>query len=127
MKKINYTFISISITYILIIFLGIIYFSFLEKQIPIPTCPFYTHLGIFCPACGGTRAIISLLNFDLLSSFYYNPIVLYTIFFTTLYLITELINLFFNKKINIPFNFILKFGIFILFSNCIIRNILILF
>ena len=127
MKKINYTFISIFITYLLIIFLIIFYFLFLEKYIPIPSCPFYTHLGIFCPACGSTRAIISLLNFDLLSSFYYNPIVLYTIFFTTLYLITELINLFFNKKINIPFNLILKFGIFILFFNCIIKNILILF
>lgn len=127
MKKHNYIFISILITYILIIILGILYFSFLKNFILIPSCPIYTHLGIYCPACGGTRAVISLFHFDLISSIKFNPIVIYTIFFTTLYLITESINIIFNKKINIPFKLILKIGIFILFINCIIKNLIILF
>lgn len=127
MKKYSYTFISIFITYILIIISGIIYLYFLKNFISIPACPIYTHLGVYCPACGGTRAIISLLNFDFISSIIFNPIVIYAIFFTTLYLIVESINIFFNKNILIPFKTILKIGIFILFANCIIKNIFILF
>ena len=77
MKKCNYVFISILITYILIILGGVIYFSLLKDFFPIPACPIYTHLGIYCPACGGTRAVISLFHFDLISSIMFNPIVIY--------------------------------------------------
>ena len=122
-KKYNYIFISILFTYILMVILVFLYFFKLKDYFSIPTCPIYNYFGLFCPACGGTRAIISLLNLDLVSSILYNPIVIYSIFFTTLYLITEFININFNKKINIPFKLILKIGIFILFINCIIKNI----
>lgn len=123
MKKNNSVFIAILITYIIVILLVIIYFSFLKNYISIPACPIYTHLDIFCPACGGTRAIISLLNFDIISSILFNPIVIYTLFFSTLYIITESFNIAFNKNINIHAKLILKIGIFILFANWIIKNI----
>lgn len=126
MKKDNSVFISILITYILIITLVIVYFSFLQNFIQIPSCPIYTHLGFFCPACGGTRAVISLLHFDIISSILFNPIVIYTIIFSTLYLITESINIIFNKKINIHAKLLLKLGVFILFANCILKNIILL-
>ena len=125
-KKYNYIFLSILFTYILIFILIFLYFFKLKDYFSIPTCPIYNHLGLFCPACGGTRALISLLKLDLLSSILYNPIVVYTIFFTTLYLITEFLNVNFNKKISINFKPILKTGIFILFANCILKNIFIL-
>ena len=125
-KKYNYFFLSILFTYILIFILIFLYFFKLKDYFSIPACPIYNYFGLFCPACGGTRAIISLLNLDLVSSILYNPIVIYSIFFTTLYLITEFININFNKKINIPFNIILKIGIFILISNFILKNILII-
>ena len=125
-KKYNYTFIAVSITYIFFILGILIYFFYLKDYFFIPSCPIYTHLGIYCPACGGTRAVISLLNIDLLSSIIFNPIVIYTLFFSTLYIITELINIIFHKKVNINFNIIIKIGLIILFSNCIIKNILIL-
>lgn len=126
MKKYNDVFISVSTTYILIIILGILYFGFFKNFISIPVCPIYNHFGFFCPACGGTRAVISLLNFDIISSIYFNPIVIYTIVFSTLYLITELININFNKKINIHAKLLLKIGVFILFANCILKNIILL-
>lgn len=125
-KKYNYTFIAVSITYIFFILGILIYFFYLKDYFFIPSCPIYTHLGIYCPACGGTRAVISLLNIDLLSSIIFNPIVIYTLFFSTLYIITELINIIFHKKININFKIIIKIGIILLFVNCIIKNILIL-
>lgn len=125
-KKYNYTFIAVSITYIFFILGILIYFFYLKDYFFIPSCPIYTHLGIYCPACGGTRAVISLLNIDLLSSIIFNPIVIYTLFFSTLYIITELINIIFHKRININFKIIIKIGIILLFVNCIIKNILIL-
>lgn len=125
-KKYNYTFIAISITYLIILSGIFIYFFYLKDYFSIPECPIYTHLGVYCPACGGTRAIIALLHLDLLSSIMFNPIVIYTLFFSTLYIITELINIIFHKKVNINFNIIIKIGLIILFANCIIKNILIL-
>lgn len=126
-RKFNYTFIAVSITYILILLGIFIYFFYLNDYFSIPTCPIYTNLGIYCPACGGTRAVISLLHFDFLSSILFNPIVIYTLFFSTLYIITELINIIFHKKLNINFNLIIKIGIIIIVVNCIIKNILIFF
>ena len=38
--------------------------------------PFYCkYMWLYCPACGGTRAMWYLLHFDLLHSFIYNPFV----------------------------------------------------
>lgn len=127
MKKDNSVFIAILITYIIIFLLVIIYFSFLQDFISIPVCPIYNHFGVYCPACGGTRATISLLNFDIISSISFNPIVIYTLLFSTLYLITESINIAFKRNINIHAKLILKIGIFILFANCIIKNIITFF
>ena len=38
-----------------------------------PKCPFKLLTGLDCPACGGQRALHSLLNGDLYASFLYNP------------------------------------------------------
>lgn len=40
-------------------------------------CITKTLLKIYCPACGGTRAVSSLLRFDILTSLQHNPIVVY--------------------------------------------------
>lgn len=126
MKRAHSVFIAILITYILIILLIILYFSLLKNYFAIPTCPIYTHFGFYCPACGGTRAIISLLKFDVFSSILYNPIVVYTFLISTLYIITESINIYFNKNINIHSKLLLQIGLFILFVNFITQNVFIL-
>lgn len=43
-----------------------------------PACPFYRYTGWYCPACGNTRSVQSLLRGDLLSSLQYNivPVIL---------------------------------------------------
>lgn len=67
----------------------------------IPECMFYKKIGLLCPACGGTRFMISLLKFDLIKAFYIHPI----FFILTMYLImlniSYIINTIFNKKIYI--------------------------
>ena len=49
-------------------------------------CYFRTHLGIYCPGCGGTRAFLALVHGHFLQSLKYNPI-------TLLFLVDVLLNL----------------------------------
>lgn len=39
------------------------------------TCPLRLAHGMYCPACGGTRAFLFLLHGDLLQSLYYHPLI----------------------------------------------------
>ena len=36
-------------------------------------CPWLTFFHVFCPGCGGTRMVLSLLHLDFYQAFRYNP------------------------------------------------------
>ena len=42
-------------------------------------CTFYAVTGLYCPGCGGTRAVYSLLHGKIIKSLYFHPIVLYSL------------------------------------------------
>ena len=42
---------------------------------PVVTCPLHDLFRIYCPFCGGSRAVLSLLRFDVLTAFRVNPAV----------------------------------------------------
>lgn len=44
-----------------------------------PRCPIYLTTHLLCPGCGSTRALHSLLHFDIQSAFHYNA--LFTLLF----------------------------------------------
>lgn len=48
---------------------------FLLGSPPFPACWFLTRWHIYCPACGGTRAMEALLQGKILQSLYWNPAV----------------------------------------------------
>ena len=56
----------------------------LYKLLPLPydklmvPCIFYSAFGLYCPGCGGTRAVSALLHGQILTSFICHPLVLYT-------------------------------------------------
>lgn len=56
-------------------------------------CPIKTIIGISCPGCGMTRALISALCFDFSKAFHYHPLFPITII--------ELIYLFFRKSFKV--------------------------
>ena len=123
----DYIYYTLIIASILLILLVIIYNAFFS-HIPISSCFIFDNFHIYCPGCGCTRAFISLLNFDIISSFCYNSAVLYTVIMLFLYLFTQTIDrIFKHTKYTMPYsNFYLYIGICILVLNCIIKNILFL-
>lgn len=63
--------------------------KFLEfLQIP---CMLYTLTGLYCPGCGGTRAVAVLLRGEILKSFCYHPIVLYGVVIYVWFMISHTI------------------------------------
>ena len=58
---------------------GFLYYFVLSRFLPGVPCFFSSILGIYCPGCGGTRAVKALLQGQLLLSLWYHPVVPYTV------------------------------------------------
>ena len=84
---------NILILTILLIFLLMI------KLLPV-ACLFWQATGIYCPACGMTRAFHSVMSFNLIEAFQYNILSIPLFLFTIIILLYEII---FNKWNYIPF------------------------
>ncbi len=72
-KRLEY-YILIHFIFVLLIacfFLG----TNLLRAFDLTKCSFYEMTNLYCPGCGGTRAVSSLLKLNVLSSFKYNAIV----------------------------------------------------
>ena len=68
------TFITANSLVVLAVVLFPVYLEY-RDVLPITKCIMLEFMHIYCPACGVTRAIKSLLQFDILASIKYNPIV----------------------------------------------------
>ena len=62
-------------------------------------CPFYELLHIYCPGCGTTRMIRSLMHFEFYQAFRYNPLVFGLLFAFLGLIIAEIVYFIRNKKI----------------------------
>ena len=67
-----------------LLFLGLggclwaVYFFLLRDFLPQMPCLFDRLLGIYCPGCGGPRALTALAHGRLLQSLWYHPLIPYT-------------------------------------------------
>lgn len=61
-------------------------------------CVVYKALGVYCPGCGGTRAVVALLQGNLLKSAWYHPFVLYTAVMYAWFMLSHTL-----EKLHIPF------------------------
>lgn len=106
-------------TQIIIIILGILYiFILLKYNIGIP-CIFNEITGLYCPGCGITRAIASLIKFDLYQAFRYNMLI---VVFIPLICIYGFIKYALKKDIKIP-NWLWYLILIITILFAILRNI----
>lgn len=69
-----------------------------SKVNPYP-CSMLTAYGLYCPGCGGTRAMAALMRGDFVSSFLYHPAVPYTAVVLACYMISHTLNIFTKGKV----------------------------
>ena len=73
----NYRFSFLILNFIFVVFfLLFIYLRTADIDLPFAgtSCYISSHFHIYCPGCGGTRAVLYLLEGDLIDSFLMNPI-----------------------------------------------------
>ena len=56
---------------------AILVYGILGRLLPEIPCPFDYMLGVYCPGCGGTRAVTALAHGHLLQAVWYHPLVPY--------------------------------------------------
>lgn len=55
-----------------------LYYGVILKRFQMPPCMLFTFLHVYCPGCGGTRAVGAILHGHILESVWYHPLVPYT-------------------------------------------------
>lgn len=129
MKRIRaneiYYYLSFGITGVLLIIASVSYKLFLNDYIKIPECVIYRLTDIYCPACGGSRAVIALLEGRIVDSLHYHPLVLYMVCLWCIYIgVNSVIYLYTHKKekmLHFSSKYIM-FGLLLLIINFILKN-----
>lgn len=117
MKKIDMN--IIIFTFVILVVYGLL---FIVTGYGIP-CPIHKLTGLYCPGCGISRMLLSLVRFDLYQSFRYNPL---AFIYLVLFGIYTLVNLFYyikNKSIIKLNNYVYIFILISLIAFGILRNI----
>ena len=107
----------------------LIHFFQVSYQIFSLPCLFYKITHLYCPGCGGTRSVHSLLDGHLISSARYNPIVPYGVIIYLWYMISNTIENISKHKLRIGMKYhdiYLWIGLGILIAFCLFRNFLLL-
>ena len=76
-----------------VILAGMLYalWKYVWGEPTISGCWIYQNLGVYCPGCGGTRAVIALSRGKIFQALYYHPAVPVTFFIGALYLLSQTI------------------------------------
>lgn len=106
--------------------LAVLYYWVLRGFLPQAPCFFNTVLGIYCPGCGGTRALLALLHGHFLLAVWYHPFIPYFAFIYIGFLVTQGLHRLGVKKIRgWRFHYwYLWAGLAILTVNFLVKNIL---
>ena len=94
-----------------------------------PPCVMYQAFGIYCPGCGGTRAVKALLAGHPLWSLYFHPFVLYATVGGGCFLVSQTIERVSRGKIKIALHFrpvYLYICLALIAINFIVKNVALL-
>lgn len=102
------------------------YQHFLLTVFPLRSCIFEGLFHLYCPGCGGTRAVEALLNGDLLLSVCYHPLVLYSTVLYIVFMVSQMLEMISRRRVKgIRFHgWYLYVALIILVGNCLVRNYL---
>lgn len=89
-------------------------------------CMLHELTGYYCPGCGGTRAVLSLLDAELLQSFIYHPFVLYAAVICSWFMVSQTVERVSRGRIRIGMHFreiYLWIALGIILINFLIKNL----
>lgn len=93
-------------------------------------CTLYLWTGFYCPGCGGTRAILALVNGDMLHACYLHPFVPYAAVLGSWFMISQTIERISRGRIQIALHFRMVYvwiALALIFINVIYKNAVLLF
>lgn len=92
-------------------------------------CAFNFFTGLYCPGCGGTRAVKALLHGNLRMSFQYHPLVIYAVLVILLELATwAAAKVFHRPSLHIRrYNLFLLIGAGLIVGNWVYKNYMLVF
>ncbi|MCI5995568.1 MAG: DUF2752 domain-containing protein [Blautia sp.] len=88
-------------------------------------CIFHSITGLYCPGCGGTRAVRFLIQGEILKSIYYHPFVLYGAVLYVWFMLSNSMEYLSHGRIRIGMRYhkwYVVAGVVILIINFIIKN-----
>lgn len=103
-----------------------VYRKYLLPMAPFQVCLWDKLVGIYCPGCGGTRAVEALFHGEILLSAWYHPAVIYGAVIYCIFMSSNLLQRISKGRIRgIRFhNWYLYGAVIIIVTNCLIRNYL---
>lgn len=106
--------------------LAVLYQCVFRHYLPTVPCFFNVFFGIYCPGCGGTRALIALLHGQILKSLWYHPFVPYFAVIYLGFLLTQGLHRLGMKRIRgwRFHNWYLWVGLGIIIVNFVVKNLL---
>lgn len=108
------------------ILMGYVALRWIIPNLPDTECTVHKFLGLYCPGCGGTRAVIALLHGELLKSAWYHPFVMYTVLMYAWFMISHTL-----EKLHVPlikgmlFKTWIMYGMLVMIGlNFVLKNVL---
>lgn len=92
-------------------------------------CLFHKLTKLYCPGCGGTRAVMSLLNGNMIASIKYNPIVVYGTCLYAWFMLSNTVSFITRGKFKIGMKYSDKYiwlGLALMIISCIAKNIILI-
>ena len=116
---------------LVIAFFGLVFwllFPLFKDLTGFDECVFKKTTGFYCPGCGCMRSVKALLSGHIIISFLYNPFIPYCVIMWTLYTgshILEILKMPYVKGMKYR-DIYVYIALFLLFSNWIIKNLLLI-
>ncbi|MEE1250098.1 MAG: DUF2752 domain-containing protein [Lachnospiraceae bacterium] len=92
----------------------------------LPPCVFHAMTGLYCPGCGGTRAVYALLRGEVGMSLFYYPFVFYAAVLGTWFMVSQTIERISRHTLPIGLRFrpvYLWIALILILANFFVKNI----